>query len=163
MRALRAPASGAEPLLHFALSFIPVAGRALRGLLYPFAVSANVFGERTESDCTAPFVDMVGIFERQRAHFAVRVPVVLRAVALLSSFVDADAVVEHCKFAQRRFALCGGGAHQLECTSLQCGLTDGVLHDEPRGMGAIGTDLRTARPAVALENRCESRRIATMD
>jgi hypothetical protein len=59
--------------------------------------------------------------------------------------------------------LLGGPAEQLQTLALQGRLGDGVLHDEPGGVGPVLRDQAPARPAVLGNDLAEAGGVAIVD
>ena len=139
---------------------MPVLGRPLLRLPHPFATQLRALVERTETDGASAFIDVFRVIDGSRAHLAVLVPVVLRAVALRLSLGDADAILEHRHLEHSGFALGRGLSQQLQHTPLQGRIADGVLCEDPGRVRAVGADHRAAGPADALDDGEKPRSVA---
>jgi hypothetical protein len=113
--------------------------------------------ERSEAGGGAEGVDLIGRFDGPRAGEAVaRVVKGLGAVALRAAFEEGDAIGEIGGLPTRDVVIGGFFCEEVQGAALEGRIADGVLDDEPGGVGAVGADFVLVGPAVLVEDLAEA-------
>ncbi len=115
---------------------------------------------RIQARALAAFVHVLRIFDRPRIHFAVFIPVEMRAVNLRPAFEIANAIHQECELSQRRFTSGDRFFDGRQATALERRVPDGVLNDSPSGMGSVAPNERVPGPAMRSDDFFESCRIS---
>jgi len=126
-----------------------------------FTLTIPLFIQGVETDAFSPLIDVVWILDRVRLVLAVHAAE-LSSVDLLLAIQDAIAVCEECHVVGIDLVR-PGLLHQRERSLLKRTVVHGVLRDQPGRRCPLLADQALPRPARALHDLLEPRRVPLID
>jgi hypothetical protein len=153
----------AKPSLVFSVVFGRVGGRNVAFAFGLRADFASAFSDGVQASPASPLVDTFPIFNRPGVHLPVFIPVKLGSVNLRPALEKTDAVDQECKLSERHFPFGHGPSNCHRARTLECRITDGVLHNAPSRVRALIPDKSAARPAMNGDDFLQTRGVALMN
>ena len=115
--------------------------------------------EGLQADFAPPLINAIAVFDETRALLSLIIPVKLCPIHLGSPLEGADSIEHHCHLPSRRVSRGDGLSQQFQTFPLKRGQADGMLRDQPCGLGAVVSDEPRRRPPDCGDDRLQLARV----